>query len=106
MILLRQKAIAQARVIAGQRREKRMSAAARARFGKDGQDVPAGYVRLESHEDRILLLRHLARQAKQEQEGRMPGDIATTALEHPAVQRDALAEVSQPPQRPVVNEAV
>ena len=57
-----------------------------AQYGVDGSSVPAGMVRLETEADQQLLLGHLQRQARMEQEGNTPGDIASTVVQNPAVQ--------------------
>jgi hypothetical protein len=58
-------------------------------FGKDGNQVPAGFVKLTDPADQELWLRSLDKQARREQEGFAPGDVATRAIQSPIVRQGA-----------------
>ena len=60
------------------------------RWGSDGQETPGDMVRLEGAERRAFLTNMMSR-ADAESDGRAPGDLATTVVNTPAMQR-ALAE--------------
>lgn len=56
-----------------------------AQYGVDGQGTPPGMVNLNTPEKRRIWASWLKRQATQEQDGTVPGDIASTVVKHPAV---------------------
>ena len=72
------------------RRESRQAAYRASRWGSDGQETPGDMVRLEGAERRAFLTNMMSR-ADAESAGRAPGDLATTVVDAPAMQR-ALAE--------------
>lgn len=55
-------------------------------FGGDGSAVPASMVELRTPEERDVWARYLSKHARMEVEGQQPGDTATRAVMHPAVQ--------------------
>lgn len=55
-------------------------------FGADGSGVPASMVELKTEQDRDVWARYLSKHARMEVEGQQPGDAATRAVMHPAVQ--------------------
>lgn len=67
-------------------------------YGKSGDRTPPGYKRLEGP-DAELFITHLRRQALQEQEGTMPGNLGTEALANPAMQQ-VLAEQQRVTEQP------
>lgn len=87
MSLLRAHVLQQATAGVAARRSRRATTLQKALFGADGKQVPAGFVRLETPEERHVATRFLARKALQEQEGFAPGDAYTRAISTPSVQQ-------------------
>jgi hypothetical protein len=57
-----------------------------AQYGADNKGTPPGMKKLETPEDRAVWMQFSSKLARQEQEGNAPGDMASTAIQHPAVQ--------------------
>jgi hypothetical protein len=90
--LLRARSVEAARAAVARKRRRRQSALRRAMFGADGNAVPTGFVRLSDPKDQELWLKSLDKQARREQEGFAPGDVATRAIQSPIV-REGAAQV-------------
>jgi hypothetical protein len=89
MSLLRAKVVEAAEKAIKRKRVRRAAALNRAMFGRNGNEVPTGFVKLERPQDKELWLRSIDVQAKREQEGFAPGDVATRAAQSPIVRRGA-----------------
>ena len=56
-----------------------------AQYGADGSGTPPGMKRLDTPDEQATWQRFLETQARREQEGFAPGDVASAATQHPAV---------------------
>ena len=75
------------------RRVRRTKALRTAMFGADGTGTPVGFVRPQGVE-KTAFLRGMLIRAEREEEGRAPGDLASQAVDTPAMQRVIAEEVS------------